>query len=70
MWYRVSVREELIKNILDKVPRSMKRKYDVERYANDYAYGLKLENVKPGDEDLVRSGKEYVYMRIEVDKKR
>jgi len=70
MWFEKSVREELIEKILDKIPSSIKREYDIERYAHDYAYGLKLGNVKPGDERLVRSGIEHVYNRIERDKKK
>jgi hypothetical protein len=64
MWYRKSVRDELIERILDKLPNSVRSEQGVERYVHDFAYDLKLENVKPGDERLVKSGIEYVNMKI------
>jgi hypothetical protein len=60
MWYEKSVREELIERILDKLPRSVRKEQEVERYAHDYAYKLELGNVKSGDENLIKSGVEYV----------
>lgn len=63
-WYEISVREELIGKILDKLTRSARREQGVEKYAHDYVYGLKLGIVKPGNEKLVEEGTERVYRRI------
>jgi hypothetical protein len=68
LWYKISVREELIEKILDKLPKPIKREYDAEIYAHDYAYGLKLGVVKPGNERLVESGVEEVYRRIDENR--
>jgi hypothetical protein len=64
------VREELIEKILDKMSRSIKREYDIEKYVHDYAYGLKLGEVKLGDEKLVKRGIEYVNMKMSENKKK
>jgi len=68
LWYKISVREELIEKILDKIPKPIKREYDVEKYAHDYVYGLKLGVVKPGNEKLVKEGTEDVYRKIDENR--
>jgi hypothetical protein len=67
MWHDKSARERLKENILEQVSKSLKRRYDVEKYARDYAYGLKLGIVKPCDPDLIKDGKNYVHGRIEQE---
>lgn len=64
MWYRRSAREELIERILDELPRSVRKKEGVKEYARDYVSTLKLEDIKLGNERLVRSGIEYVTKEI------
>ena len=63
-WYKISVREELIEKILDKLTRSARREQGVEKYAHDYVYDLKLGDVKLGNEKLVKEGTERVYRKI------
>jgi len=64
MWHEISVREELKEKILEKIPKSLKREYNVEKYAHDYVYSLKLGMVKVGDERLVKEGTKYVCNKI------
>lgn len=70
IWYRRSVREELIEKILNKIPKPIKREYDVERYARDYVCKMELGYVKPGNQRLVEEGIEDVYSKIAENKKK
>lgn len=64
MWHKTSVREELKEKILEKIPKPLKREYNVEKHAHDYAYSLELGKVKVGDDRLVEEGMKYVYEKI------
>jgi len=64
MWHEISVREKLKEKILDKIPKSLKREYDVEKYVHDYVYSLELGRVKLGDTRLIKEGTIYVYKKI------
>ncbi|OGI12283.1 hypothetical protein A3K64_03085 [Candidatus Micrarchaeota archaeon RBG_16_36_9] len=70
MWYRRSIREELKEKILDKIPSSMKREYDIEKYVQEYVSSLKLGVVKPGNERLIDKGIEDIYKKIREDNKK
>ena len=64
MWHRISIKEELIGKILDRIPNSLKKEYDVESYAHDYAYRQKYGTIRIGDDKLVKEGVKEVYRKI------
>ena len=64
MWHQISVREELKEKILDRIPSSIKREYDVEKYAHDFVYSLESGKIRIGDDRLIKEGKNYVLKKI------
>lgn len=64
MWREISIREELKEKILEKIPNSLKKEYNVEKYAHDYVYKLELGKIRIGDDSLVRKGMKDVYKKI------
>jgi hypothetical protein len=58
------VREELKEKILDRIPNSLKRDYDVEKYAHEYVYKLEIGKVKIGDNRIIKEGMKEVYKKI------
>lgn len=75
MWYEISVREKLKEKILDEIPKSLRRGYDiekyahVEKYAHDYVYSLELGIVNPGSPRLIKEGTTYVHNKIKERQK-
>ena len=70
MWYQRSIKEELIKKILDQIPPSWARRFDVQKYARMFVYGLETEMFSHYDPDLTRQGRNYVFAKIDVEKGR